>query len=214
MTYENIKHRHSSIAVLLAMITTAAWVNPVFAHHAMGGQTPQTFAQGLLSGIAHPVIGLDHLLFLVIVSLLCFAFSKPVRLLVPTAFIVAALAGTGMHLSGVNLPVVEIMVAISVILGGAVLLGKLKFDPALLASMIFGFGLFHGYAYGESIIGAEDSVLSAYLIGFSLVQYAIIVGIMMAMQKINDTSKQVLISRIAAISALLTGGALATMQLT
>ena len=144
----------------------------------------------------------------------CFAFSRPVRLLVPAAFIVAALAGTGMHLFGFNLPVVEIIVAISVILGGAVLLGKLKFDPALLASMIFIFGLFHGYAYGESIIGAENSVLSAYLIGFSLVQYAFIVSIMTAMQKINDTSKQALISRIAAISALLTGGAFAAMQLT
>jgi urease accessory protein len=34
-------------------------------------------------------------------------------------------------------------------------------------------GLFHGYAYGESIFGAETTPLLAYLIGFTTVQLAI-----------------------------------------
>lgn len=37
----------------------------VWAHHFMEDQLPQTFAQGLLSGLAHPVIGVDHLAFIV-----------------------------------------------------------------------------------------------------------------------------------------------------
>jgi urease accessory protein len=31
---------------------------PAFAYHLMGGLTPATFGEGILSG--HPVIGLDH----------------------------------------------------------------------------------------------------------------------------------------------------------
>ena len=35
------------------------------AHHLMGGKTPSTFADGILSGVGHPIIGPDHLAFLV-----------------------------------------------------------------------------------------------------------------------------------------------------
>jgi len=34
-------------------------------------------------------------------------------------------------------------------------------------------GVFHGYAYGESIVGAEMTPLWAYLLGLALVQLAI-----------------------------------------
>ena len=38
---------------------------PALAHHPMGGTTPTTFMQGLLSGIGHPILGLDHLAALI-----------------------------------------------------------------------------------------------------------------------------------------------------
>jgi urease accessory protein len=47
---------------------------------------------------------------------------------------------------------------------------------ALLAAFFAGAGLFHGYAYGESIIGAEPAPLAAYVAGFAAVQYGIAVG--------------------------------------
>ncbi len=40
-----------------------------YAHHVMGGRMPATFAEGLLSGLGHPVIGIDHLAFIVAVGL-------------------------------------------------------------------------------------------------------------------------------------------------
>jgi urease accessory protein len=46
-------------AGLLATAGTAS------AHHLMGGKTPTTFADGILSGVGHPIIGPDHLAFLV-----------------------------------------------------------------------------------------------------------------------------------------------------
>ena len=41
---------------------------PALAHHVMGGRMPATFGQGFLSGLGHPVIGLDHLAAVVAVG--------------------------------------------------------------------------------------------------------------------------------------------------
>jgi urease accessory protein len=43
-----------------AFFGVALLAEPAFAHHLMGGRTPSTFADGLLSGLGHPIIGLDH----------------------------------------------------------------------------------------------------------------------------------------------------------
>ena len=51
-----------SLATLLA-------ATPALAHHPMGGEVPQTFWHGLLSGFGHPVIGIDHLAFVVAIGL-------------------------------------------------------------------------------------------------------------------------------------------------
>ncbi|MCK6452758.1 MAG: HupE/UreJ family protein [Alphaproteobacteria bacterium] len=37
-------------------------------------------------------------------------------------------------------------------------------------------GLLHGYAYGESIVGAEPAPLVAYLLGLACIQYAVALG--------------------------------------
>ena len=49
----------------LVLAATIASVAAAHAHHVMGGQTPATFVQGLLSGFGHPIIGIDHLAFIV-----------------------------------------------------------------------------------------------------------------------------------------------------
>jgi urease accessory protein len=80
------------------------------------------------------------------------------------------LLGTALHLMLVDLPLVEIVIAASVILFG-VLLAKLEKPSLAIAAVLAGVsGLFHGYAYGEAIIGATAVPLAAYLIGFTLIQ--------------------------------------------
>ena len=49
----------------LSTVLTFAASAPAHAHHMLGGRTPVTFMQGLLSGLGHPVIGIDHLAFVV-----------------------------------------------------------------------------------------------------------------------------------------------------
>ena len=55
-------------ATAAAITLTSA--GTAFAHHPLGGMIPQNFMQGFLSGIGHPVIGFDHLAFVVAVGLI------------------------------------------------------------------------------------------------------------------------------------------------
>jgi urease accessory protein len=158
-----------------AMIAAAcAALHPMYAHahHAMGGTLPGTVFEGLLSGLAHPVIGLDHLVFVLAMGAACYYFGR--RVIGIGAFLVAALIGTMLHVQQATLPYAELWVAASLlVLGVAVLWAA----PALrgIAVPIFfaAAGVVHGYAYGESIVGAEQGPLLAYLVGFTVVQSVI-----------------------------------------
>lgn len=148
-----------------------ALMQPASAHHAMGDQLPGNAWEGFLSGLAHPVIGLDHLAFVIAIGLL--SAQSVGGAVLPACFLLAALAGTGLHVLSVTLPLAELAIALSVILIGIVL-GLGRCLPKLaLAGLMAGAGLFHGYAYGESIVGAEPAPLIAYLLGFTAIQSGI-----------------------------------------
>lgn len=157
--------------LLLAAPAAFASAAPAFAHHAMDGVLPATLEQGLISGLAHPVIGLDHLAFVAGVGLAS-AFL-PYGVLLIGAFIVATLAGCGLHLLEANLPAAEIVIAASVLVVGVAIMSGRQLSAALALVLFALAGLFHGYAYGESIVGAEQTPLAAYLAGFATIQFAI-----------------------------------------
>jgi len=137
----------------------------------MDGAMPTTWAQGLLSGLGHPVIGIDHLLFVIAVGLLASRFPR--GYLLPLPFLIATLAGALVHLGGADLPLAEILIAASVLLLGTVLALPVRLPVVAAATLLALAGLAHGYAYAESIIGAEPAPLLAYAIGFLAIQYAI-----------------------------------------
>ena len=154
-----------------AFLALSATSMPALAHHAMGGEVPQTFVQGLLSGIGHPLIGIDHFAFVVAVGVAA-ALAGRLWALTP-AFVVGAFAGCLIHLAGVTLPAAELVIAASVLLLGAIIASNRDVSPTALGILFAGAGLFHGWAYGESIFGAEQTPLIAYLAGFTLIQLAV-----------------------------------------
>lgn len=145
--------------------------NPALAHHAMGGRIPANFFEGFISGLAHPVIGLDHLAVVLAMGFLC--VGKVRGFLIPGGFLLAAMGGTGIHLLKLDLPGAEIIIAISAIALGAILSLEKSLSFILLFSLVTIAGLFHGYAYGEAIVGAQMTPLVAYLFGFTLIQYGV-----------------------------------------
>jgi len=59
------------------------------------------------------VIGLDHFAFVVAIGLL--AAGQVCGVFIPAGFVLAALAGTGIHLFSFDLPAAETAIAVSVI---------------------------------------------------------------------------------------------------
>lgn len=149
---------------------------PAFAHHLMGGRTPSTFTEGLLSGLGHPVIGLDH--FAAVVAVGCLAAAHRAAPALAIGFVVAMMAGVALHLHGTTVPAAEILVALSVIFLGVFML-RGRDVAASVAFVSFAIvGLIHGYALGESIYGAEQTPLYAYLLGLAVIQSAIALAAM------------------------------------
>ena len=165
--------RFSRAVILSVPLSLAAF--PAFAHHMMGGRTPSTFMEGLLSGLGHPVIGLDHLAFLVAIGVAVGVFG--LNLLLPVAFIVAMALGVLLHVNGAGLPGAELVVAASVLLAGGLLAWGRPLPVAAWGALFAIAGLFHGYSLGESIYGADRSALGAYLLGLVVIQSVLAIGV-------------------------------------
>jgi urease accessory protein len=165
------KMRAFTVAVAAAI---AALPFPASAHHFMDAGLPQTFAQGFLSGLAHPVIGLDHAAFIVGAGFFLALVERGMWGVL--ALIGGSLLGAALHLLGFGLPWGEVGVALSVILIGGLVMARRRIEISRLSAGLALAGVLHGYAYAETIFGAEAAPLAAYLIGFSLVQLGIAVA--------------------------------------
>jgi urease accessory protein len=141
---------------------------PAYAHHLMGGRTPATFAEGMLSGLGHPVIGLDH--FAAVVAVGCLAAAHRSASALAIAFIVAMMAGVALHLHGATVPGAEILVALTVLALGMLMILRRGMSTSGALVLFASVGIIHGYALGESIYGAEPTPLYAYLTGLAVIQ--------------------------------------------
>jgi urease accessory protein len=169
LPFNKVLYKAVGVTVAIAVLLLAA--TPAFAHHPMNGKMASNFFEGFLSGIAHPLIGLDH--FATIVTLGLLAAIKRQGQIVPISFIGAAMLGTGAHLVSVSLPGVELFVSGSLLLFGILLVAKDSVNTFAISGLAALAGIFHGYAYGEAIFGAETTPLVAYLIGFTVIQLVV-----------------------------------------
>ncbi len=198
--------------ILIAAGAVLLSATPALAHHPLGGMPMETFAHGLLSGIGHPILGFDHLFFVLLVGIAALFTTR--KYMSPAAYIAAMLIGCLAMSQGVGLPAKEIVIGLSLlVLGGIVLSGRaLAFAPALL--VFAGFGLFHGSAFGDTLAGQEGgiggAVLIGYLIGLGVVQYVIAVGAGWVAEKVwnvsraTDTSARLAGAVVAGIGLFLT----------
>jgi urease accessory protein len=178
----------------LFLASIALLIDPALAHHVMGGQVPVTFADGLLSGLAHPIIGIDH--FAALVAVACLASAHPTGWFLVVSFVVAMVAGVAIHVRGTTLPAAEIIVALSVIVLGAVLLRNRSLYTGVGLVLFIAVGLTHGYALGESIYGSQSSPLAAYFIGLVAVQSAVALSVMFAARALLRRKSEILTLRL------------------
>ncbi len=127
--------------------------------HIVGGE-----AIGFLSGLKHPVSGLDHIIAMVSVGLWGAQLGVPAIWLLPLTFPLIMAMGGFLGLVGLPLPGIEIFIAFSGVMLGAVVLLELR-PPLFWAAALVGvFGLYHGYAHGAELPPGENGLL--YSLGF------------------------------------------------
>jgi urease accessory protein len=167
----------------LALILALAPL-PALAHHPMGGEVPSTLWQGFASGIGHPVIGLDHLAFLLAAGVLAATLGARRGAVAVLAFVLGGFGGSLAHIAGIGFGPVEALVSLSIVAVGLALLWRGL--PAALVPAGFALaGLAHGHAFAEAIIGAEQGPLVAYLAALALTQAAIGLGAMLLARRLG-----------------------------
>lgn len=167
----------------------AASASQVLAHHPLEGQPMETLLHGLLSGVAHPVLGIDHLLFIIAIGM-AGALSRRV-LIAPLFVIVGVFIGVALSLMGVQLPWTEPAIAISLVIVGASLFGRKALSPKSAAALFTLLGVFHGLAYASVLAGQESvlpAVLIGYLSGLALIQWVIAAGTGTALQRLMSST--------------------------
>jgi len=157
-----IRWRRPTLLLSLTAITAVVLhPNPGLAHHLLdiSNLTPNAF-NGFVSGLAHPLIGPDHLLFLLALTLVGFRHSGPWML----ALLVVGLAGSGLGLVLPGLPAAELMVSATLAVEALVLLRRLP--VALLVPCM----ALHGYVLSDAVLGWSAMPIGTYLLGLLLSQ--------------------------------------------
>lgn len=160
----NIRHMGMLVWVLCPVAAFA---------HTGGGE-----AAGLVSGLRHPVSGLDHVLAMVAVGLWGAQLGKPAVWILPVTFPMVMACGGMLGLLGVNLPGIEVGIALSAIALGFMVLREAKPNLWAAALLVGFFAIFHGHAHGTELPPGANGLL--YSLGFVVatgVLHAVGIGI-------------------------------------
>lgn len=144
---------------LVGLVTLSCVVtSPAFAHEQAG------VAGGLLSGLLHPLTGIDHLIAMVAVGLWGAQLGAPAIWLLPITFPLVMAMGGVLGVLRAPLPAPEIAIALSALILGAAVATRFRAPLAACAVVVGLFAIFHGHAHGVELPSAANPL--AYGVGF------------------------------------------------
>lgn len=144
--------------LLLALAILALSPTLAFAHTGIG------HTAGLFHGFEHPIGGIDHVLAMVAVGVFAFVLGGRALWLVPLSFVGMMVAGFALGIAQVELPFVELGIALSsVVIGAAAALGR-PMPVALAMALVGVFATFHGHAHGAEM--PDTAAGLTYAFGF------------------------------------------------
>ena len=142
--------QHSAATVILMLAAGSAWAH--------GGHAET----GFMSGMLHPLNGLDHWMAMLGLGLWSRAAKVPVRALLTVA--AAMFAGAFLQ---PGLPAVEPLLAASVLVAGLMGLGASRMPSTVGLVLAGAFALVHGQAHGHELVGgaaALGAILTSVLL--------------------------------------------------
>jgi urease accessory protein len=167
--------------VQLALLALCLVPTEALAHVGVGSTS------GFMHGFMHPLSGLDHQLAMILVGILAYQLGGRALWLVPLTFVSVMAFGGFLGVMGVPVPFVEMSIALSVILLGAIVAFGVKAPVAGAMAVVGLFAIFHGHAHGSEM--PLDTSGFEYAVGFMMATallHAIGIGIGFA---IGMTSK-------------------------
>jgi urease accessory protein len=121
-------------------------------------------AIGFVTGLLHPVSGLDHVLAMIAVGLWGAQLGQPAVWLLPVTFPMVMALGGMLGLMGIPLPGIEIGIAASAIILGIAVMREARPRLPVAAVVVALFAIFHGHAHGTELPEGENGLL--YSMGF------------------------------------------------
>ncbi len=158
-TFESVGEAGSRRRYGAALLLTGVLLPVIGAAHVESGE-----AGGFLSGLSHPVSGLDHVFAMVAVGLWGAQLGMPALWVLPVAFPMMMALGGMLGLVGLPLPGVEIGIAASAVVLGALVLVQVRAPLAAALTLVAVFAVFHGHAHGTELGPGQNAML--YSIGF------------------------------------------------
>jgi len=146
---------------LLALPVTMLAYIPTAGAHSMGAE-----GAGFITGLAHPFMGLDHLLAMLAVGIWAAQTGGSAVWRLPLSFVVMMAVAALISANGFSLPALEPFIAGSVVLLGLMVVFAIRL-PINFSMLLVGlFAVFHGYAHGLEMPQASSAIL--YGSGFVL----------------------------------------------
>jgi urease accessory protein len=121
-------------------------------------------AGGFLTGLQHPVSGLDHVVAMLAVGLWGAQLGAPAVWLLPVVFPMMMAGGGTLGLMGIPLLGVEVGIAVSAVVLGFMVLAEARLKIQLAMLVVAFFAIFHGHAHGTELPEGQSGVL--YSMGF------------------------------------------------
>ena len=184
----------------LALFGLLAYVAilPVAEAHTFGSQ-----GAGLIAGLTHPFVGLDHLLAMIAVGIWAGQLGGRAVWLIPLTFVSVMAAAATLASFGLLLPLMEPAIACSVLVLGLLIAGSVRLPTSVGALLVSLFAVFHGYAHGLELPQAGSPIL--YGAGF-LLATALLHGLGIGFARNSRQHK--MLQRIAGYSLIAASGLL------
>jgi len=151
----------SRLSTLLALSVAMLAYIPTAGAHSIGAE-----GAGFITGLAHPFMGLDHLLAMIAVGIWAEQSGGNAVWRLPLSFVVMMAVAALLGASGYGMPVLEPLIAGSVVLLGLMVVFAIRIPVNLSMLLVSLFAVFHGYAHGLEMPQASSAIL--YGSGFVL----------------------------------------------
>ena len=143
------------------------------------GHLPGSGGGGFLTGFLHPIVGIDHLIAMVAVGLWGAFLGERALWILPIVFPSIMAVGAAIGISGLEIPLVESVIALSGVVFGTFIMFRFKV-PLTIAILLVGiFAIFHGYAHGLEMPNRVSAVTygAGFVVGTGLLHWAgIVIG--------------------------------------